>query len=70
MQLCLTEYTNLKKCPLVTQIKNTVEIHSSTAFKVVVQKKKKKIVSEQQIFNSPLLSPTPEKHVFTATSGT
>lgn len=37
MQLCPTEYTNLKKSVhLLLKIKNTVEIHGSTAFKLVV----------------------------------
>lgn len=61
MQLCLTEYTNLKKCPLVTQNEEYSRDSRLNSFQSGGLKEKK-IVSEQQIFNSPLFSPPPRKN--------
>lgn len=62
MQLCLTEYTNLKKCPLVTQNQEYSRDSRLNSFQSGGLKEKKKIVSEQQIFNSPLFSPPPQRN--------
>lgn len=61
MQLCLTEYTNLKNCPLVTQNQEYSKDSRLNSFQSGGLKEKK-IVSEQQIFNSPLFSPPPQRN--------